>query len=100
MAKRTRWKKRYAPAKYNQYAAELDNMQKTDLLSAIYNERTYELAFEGHRWFDLRRTTCPALIKTYGDKSYSLNENDSRYTLRFPIGAVEANPDIEKWENK
>ena len=92
--------KRYAAAKYNQYAAELDTMQKADLLKAIYNERTCELAFEGHRWFDLRRTTRPQLSKTYGENSYVLEANDSRYTLRFPIEAVEANPNIEKWESK
>lgn len=92
--------KRYAAAKYNQYAAELDTMQKADLLKAIYSERTCELAFEGHRWFDLRRTTRPQLSKTYGENSYVLEANDSRYTLRFPIEAVEANPNIEKWESK
>lgn len=92
--------KRYAAAKYNQYAAELDTMQKADLLKAIYSERTCELAFEGHRWFDLRRTTRPQLSKTYGENSYVLEANDSRYTLRFPIEAVEANPNIEKWEGK
>lgn len=97
--------KRYASAKYNTYAKELDNMQKADLLKAIYNERTAELAFEGHRWFDLRRTTRPALSKSYKEKkgdeeivhNFELNENDSRYTLRFPTEAVEANPNIEKW---
>ena len=92
--------KRYAQAKYTQYAAELDTMQKADLLKAIYSERTCELAFEGHRWFDLRRTTRPQLSKTYGENSYVLEANDSRYTLRFPIEAVEANPNIEKWEGK
>ena len=92
--------KRYAAAKYNQYAAELDTMQKADLLKAIYSERTCELACEGHRWFDLRRTTRPQLSKTYGENSYVLEANDSRYTLRFPIEAVEANPNIEKWEGK
>lgn len=91
--------KRYASAKYNGYATELDNMQKADLLKAIYNERTAELAFEGHRWFDLRRTTRPALSKSYDGTNYTLNENDSRYTLRFPTEAVEANPEIENWNN-
>lgn len=93
--------KRYASAKYNTYAKELDNMQKADLLKAIYNERTAELAFEGHRWFDLRRISRPALKKSYKDgnnvSEYVLDENDSRYTLRFPTEAVEANPNIEKW---
>lgn len=89
--------KRYTAAKYTQYAAELDDLQKADLLKAIIAERTYELAFEGHRWFDLRRTSRPALNKTYADRTFELSENDSRYTLRFPIESVEANPNIEKW---
>lgn len=93
--------KRYASVKYNAYAKEIDNMQKADLLKAIYNERTAELAFEGHRWFDLRRISRPALKKSYKDgnnvSEYVLDENDSRYTLRFPTEAVEANPNIEKW---
>ena len=91
--------KRYVSVKYNTYAEELDNMQKANLLTAIYNERTAEFAFEGHRWFDLRRTTRPALSKSYDGTNYTLNENDSRYTLRFPTEAVEANPEIENWNN-
>lgn len=92
--------KRYAAARYNVYAAELDNMDKSQLLQAIYDERERELAFEGHRWFDLRRTTQPALSKSYKNQTYNLEANDSRYTLRFPTEAIEANPDIEKWENQ
>lgn len=92
--------KRYAAAKYNQYAAALDEMNKAQLLEAISNERRCELAFEGHRWFDLRRTTRPALSKSYGEDNYTLSAGDSRYTLRFPTEAVEANPGIEKWDGK
>lgn len=92
--------KRYTTARYNVYAAELDNMNKEQLLQAIYDERERELAFEGHRWFDLRRTTQPALSRSYKNQTYDLEEKDSRYTLRFPTEAIEANPDIEKWENQ
>ena len=92
--------KRYAAAKYSQYAAALDEMNKAQLLEAISNERRCELAFEGHRWFDLRRTTRPALSKSYGEDHYTLSAGDSRYTLRFPTEAVEANPGIEKWNAK
>ena len=90
--------KRYVAAKYAQYAAELDSMTKEELLNAIYDERERELAFEGHRWFDLRRTTQPQLTKTYNGTVYTLQVNDSRYTLRFPTEAVEANPGLESWK--
>ncbi len=92
--------KRYASARYRVYASELDEMDKEALLQAIYDERECELSFEGHRWFDLRRTTQPELKKTYGEDTYTLQKEDSRYTLRFPTEAVEANPGIESWNQE
>ena len=84
-------------------------MNQDQLLQEVYDERARELAFEGHRWFDLRRTTMPQLQKVYELKelgedgsaqseTYTLEQGDSRYTLRFPTEAVEANPEIEIWE--
>ena len=61
----------------------------------IYDERARELAFEGHRWYDLRRTTQPALTRTYGGQTYTLTPE--KYTMRFPTEAVESNPEIERW---
>lgn len=95
---KTLMQKRYSATNYATYAAELDAMDKDALLQAVYDERTRELAFEGHRWFDLRRTSQPEIVKTYGDNTYTLSEGDSRYTINFPTEAVEANPDIDKWE--
>ena len=74
--------------------ATLTDNQLTD---EIVNERTRELAFEGHRWYDLRRTTMPALTKSYQSDTFQLNTADRRYTMRFPTEAVEANPAIEQW---
>ncbi len=93
-------KKRYTASRLATYTTELEAMDQATLIQAIYDERERELAFEGHRWFDLRRTTQPALSKTYGDNTYTLSEGDSRYTLRFPSEAVEANPNIEQWNNQ
>ncbi len=90
--------KRYSASSFATYAAELDLMDQTQLLEAIYDERARELAFEGHRWFDLRRTTRPEIVKTYGSDTYTLSQGDARYTLNFPTEAVEANPDIEQWK--
>ncbi len=92
--------KRYSATRLATYTSELEAMDKASLLQAIYDERERELAFEGHRWFDLRRTTQPSLVKTYNGTTYTLDDGDSRYTLRFPSEAVEANPGIEQWNNE
>lgn len=89
--------KRYKPSVIATYTAEVQEMNQQDLLTEIYLERFRELCFEGFRWDDLRRTTQPALTKTYKDETFELKEHDARYTLRFPAEAVAANPNLEAW---
>ncbi len=89
---------RYNAATAETYLAELAAMDDTALLEEILAERARELAFEGPRWFALRPTTRPAVQKTYEGETFTLEQNDARYTLRFPTEAVEANPEIEKWD--
>lgn len=80
-----------------QNTAELmDNMSQEELIQEIMDERARELAFEGHRWFDLRRTTRPALTRKYDGITYTIQPE--QYTMRFPSEAVEANPEIERWD--
>lgn len=70
-------------------------MEQESLISEILDERARELAFEGHRWFDLRRTTRPRIEKTlYSGQTIILEQNDERYTLRIPQSAIEANPNL------
>lgn len=92
-------KKRYLAAIYPTYEAEVLAMTQDELREEIYNERFRELAFEGHRWFDLRRTTRQELTKTYKGETYVLQKDDSRYTLRIPSEAIAANPGLEE-ENR
>lgn len=70
-------------------------MTQEELLQEVLDERARELAFEGHRWYDLRRTTQPELTRSYSGETFTLTPE--KYTMRFPTEAVEANPAIERW---
>lgn len=87
--------KRYTAAGYEQKKNEVNNMSQENLITEILNERTRELAFEGHRWFDLRRTTRPRIEKVLsGGQTIVLEQDDNRYTLRIPLSATNANPNL------
>ncbi|MEL5894884.1 RagB/SusD family nutrient uptake outer membrane protein [Bacteroides sp. GD17] len=86
--------KRYTPEAYSAKAAAVHEMGKDALIQEVLNERARELAFEGHRWFDLRRTTRPRLEKVLGGQTYVLEADDARYTLSIPKEATEANPGL------
>lgn len=90
--------KRYTADAATSWLTSLATMTQDGLISEILAERERELSFEGHRWFDLRRTTMPALSHSYGGENYTLSQGDSRYTLHFPAEAVEANPDIVNFQ--
>lgn len=74
------------------------DMSQEELIAEVLDERARELAFEGHRWYDLRRTTQPELTHTYSNETFTLTPE--KYTMRFPTEAVEANPEIERWKVK
>lgn len=86
--------KRLKPEAMDAQRAKVEAMDAGALLQEIADERARELLMEGHRWFDLRRTTRPAMTKTYEGQTYELREGDSRYTLPFPQSAIDANPDL------
>ncbi|WP_264554079.1 RagB/SusD family nutrient uptake outer membrane protein [Flavobacterium sp. N2038] len=86
--------KRYTQAGYNQLATDINAMNATDLQNFIYGERQREFAVEGHRWFDLRRTTQKEIVHTYKGDPYTLMQNDPRYTIIFPASARLNNPNL------
>lgn len=91
--------KRLDPVYYAERAVEIDAMNQERLLAEILDERGRELALEGQRWFDLRRTTRPRIEKSFMDmnfeeKSAVLEQDDSRYTIRFPKEAIASNPNL------
>lgn len=77
----------------------------TSLLSFIYQERRREFFFQGHRWFDLRRTGMPSITHYYSPVNgtgtgatigtalkFVLNQNDPGYTIELPIKEMGLNP--------
>ncbi len=83
---------RYVAARRASTISAAEAMTQDELIDFILEQRRVELCFEGHRWFDLRRTTQPRIEKTYGGQTYVLEEGDSRYTIVLPREAISANP--------
>ena len=88
--------KRLNASAYQTTTALIGTMTEEELIQEILDERARELAFEGHRWYDLRRTSQPVLTRVYDGTTYTLLPE--QYTMRFPSEAVEANPEIERWQ--
>lgn len=86
--------KRLRSSLYSNVSANIDAMNLSQLKSYIQNERFKELAFEGHRWFDLRRTNKIEINHVYDQKTYTLKQNDSRYTIPIPQEARLNNPNL------
>jgi len=66
-----------------------------DLLDVIYLERRLELAFEGHRWYDLKRWGQD-LDKSDLTGQMLLFEADHRWLAPIPQQELELNPNLEQ----
>jgi hypothetical protein len=86
--------KRFTADGFTAKKQAVDAMQGEALINEILNERFRELAFEGHRWFDLRRTTRPQIIKTLERGTFTLSQDDARYTIPIPKDAITSNPGL------
>lgn len=87
-------KNRYTLEGFGVYSSKVNGLNSESLLTEILEERRRELAIEGHRWNDLRRTTQPMLIKNYNGQNYQLEKDDDRYVIPFPSDAVINNPNL------
>jgi len=71
---------------------------KTQVIDSVYAERFKELAFEGHRFFDLRRRNLPVVrepedaINTLG--SVLLTPNDPQYAFPLPDAELKVNENM------
>jgi hypothetical protein len=76
---------------------------KDTLIRAVYTERFKELAFEGHRFFDLRRRNLPVsrlpedAINALG--AMLLQSTDTRYTFPIPDAEIMANKNMSQNSN-
>lgn len=73
------------------------------VVEVVRNERRIEFAFEGFRWFDLRRYGCPRIEHRYTNSAdpttgdlYVLEEKSAAYTLPVPSAESTNNPNIEQ----
>jgi hypothetical protein len=69
-----------------------ENLDVDDFRSAVVEERALELAFEGHRLFDLRRTNSMEKILT---NKYGKEITSGAYFFPIPQKEVDTNPLIE-----
>lgn len=84
----------------NRFRQPYDKVTITDgptLLEFCLNERRKELAFDNHRWFDLRRCGMPELVHevsvTEGEiQEYRLEKQSNRYVLPIPKKVLDKNP--------
>jgi starch-binding outer membrane protein, SusD/RagB family len=65
------------------------------LLEEIYDERRRELAFEGHRWFDLKRRAMD-VPKPLGPGHFPVPWDDYRILADLSTTQVENNPNLEQ----
>ena len=90
--------KRLTPELYADKSAEINSMSQQQLLEEIADERAREFVIEGHRWFDLRRTTQPEIVKPNpngNSPTITLGAGGIGYVIPFPTAATEANPDLK-----
>jgi hypothetical protein len=74
---------------------ELSGLDKTSFREAVLHERRVELAFENHRWFDLKRTKTPEELATFLNAYAAVeksNPTTSRGGIPFTPGDYQFSP--------
>lgn len=71
---------------------DIKTSNKSEFFLAVEHERRVELAFEGHRWFDLIRTG--RAIEVMKSKGFKLNETN--LTTPIPQKQVDVNPELKQ----
>ena len=73
-------------------AALPDGLDQAAFREAVLQERAWELCFEGHRWFDLKRSgTLMEVITDYGQPI-----QDKHLLFPIPLREMDTNPELEQ----
>ena len=89
-------------AEPHDYGTAGEPTDQASVRDAIYTERSWELAFEAKRWFDLVRRDSrePGYwqnsLKSHDPDSFAHEDPPATYKKRFPIpqGQIDANPSL------
>jgi len=88
-------KTRFKPADYVKY----ESSDQEEVLNTVLKERSLELAFNGLRWFDMRRLDAEGRMPTVnrydgqGNVIATLPPHSVKYTLQIPLQVMYFNPD-------
>ena len=70
-------------------------LSKDDFRKAVIEERRLELAFEGIRWFDIKRLDLGEQVFGPTGLEPQTNFNKSKYLLQLPLIDVVTNPNLK-----
>lgn len=85
---------RYTPEAAQEQIDSLESMDRETFITYLLEQRFKEFAFEGHRWFDLRRLDQKKITHKFQGEEFILGQNDPRYTIPFPASAKQNNPHL------
>lgn len=78
---------------------KFESSNQEEVLQKVLSERTFEFAFNGLRWYDMRRLAAEGRmpeVYRYGAEDVaiaSLSPDSDRYTLQIPIQVMAFHPD-------
>lgn len=88
--------KYFLDSRYIDYTSDLN---ESNVLDAVLEQRRLQLLFRGLRWQDIRRLNNEeskqvTLVRKVGDKTYTLPPNSPRFVFAIPDDVIDRHPTI------